>query len=264
MGIFRVEKKDNYVVLDKVFLNDKRLSWQAKGLLAYMLSMPNDWVFRIDDLKNRSTNGRDSTKNIIKELQEHGYIIKEQTREQGKFSNNQYIVLERPVSPLTENPLTDNPLTEKPSTENPSLLNNKELNNNLLSNKEKLEVVVVVNAHRFYQENFGVESPFIGECIDRWIDDIGEELVIEAMKRALKQQKKWNYAEGILREWVQNNLRTIEDIEAYEREFHRKREGVNDREVHKHRRCVGRPAKEGKSYEQILREAEAARKAWGG
>ena len=221
MSIFRVEKKENYVVLDKGFLNDKRLSWQAKGLLAYMLSMPNDWVFRIDDLKKRSTNGRDSTKNIIKELQEHGYIVKEQTREQGKFSNNQYIVLERPVSPLTENPSTDNPLTEKPSTENPSLLNNKELNNNLLSNKEKLEVVVV-NAHRFYQENFGVENPFIAECIDQWINDVGEELVIEAMKRALKQNKSWSYAEGILKDWARRNLRTLADVEAYEREFQRK------------------------------------------
>ena len=270
MGIFRVEKKDNYVVLDKVFLNDKRLSWQAKGLLAYMLSMPNDWVFRIEDLKNRSSNGRDSTKSIIKELQEYGYIIKEQARQQGKFSNNRYIVLERPTSPLTENPSTENPSTENPSTENPStenpsLLNNKELNNKLLSNKENNVVAVVANAHRFYQENFGVESPFVSECIDQWIDDVGDEIVIEAMKRALKQQKKWNYAEGILREWVQNNLRTIEDIEAYEREFHRKREGVNDREVHKHRRGVSRFTKEGgKSYEQILREAEAARKAWGG
>ncbi|WP_240371711.1 DnaD domain protein [Anoxybacteroides rupiense] len=263
MSIFRVEKKANYVVLDKGFLNDKRLSWQAKGLLAYMLSMPNDWVFRIDDLKNRSTNGRDSTKSIIKELQEYGYIIKEQKRQQGKFSNNQYIVLERPTSPLTENPLTDNPLTEKPSTENPPLLNNKELNNELLSNKEKLDVVV--NAHRFYQENFGPMSPFIGECITKWVEDTSDEIVIEAMKRALKQQKKWNYAEGILQDWKQHNLQTIEDIEAYEREFHRKREEVNNHEVRKHRRGVSRSAKEGsKSYEQVLREAEAARRAWGG
>ncbi|MGG6437407.1 DnaD domain protein [Saccharococcus caldoxylosilyticus] len=264
MSIFRVEKKENYVVLDKGFLNDKRLSWQAKGLLAYMLSLPNDWVFNINDLKNRSRNGRDATKNIVKELQEFGYIIKEQTREKGKFSNNRYIVLEHPALPLTENPLTENPSTESPLTENPSLLNNKELNNDLLSNKENLDVVVV-NAHHFYEQNFGPMSPFIAECITKWVEDTSDEIVIEAMKRALKQQKKWNYAEGILQDWVQNNLRTIEDIEAYEREFHRKREEVNNREVHKHPRRVGRSTKEGgKSYEQILREAEAARKAWGG
>ena len=34
--------------------------------------------------------------------------------------------------------------------------------------------------------------------------------------------------------------------------------------IRKHRRGVSRSAKEGKSYEQILREAEAARRAWGG
>lgn len=33
--------------------------------------------------------------------------------------------------------------------------------------------------------------------------------------------------------------------------------------IRKHRRGISRPAKEGKSYEQILREAEAARRAWG-
>ncbi|MCL6615837.1 MAG: DnaD domain protein, partial [Anoxybacillus ayderensis] len=124
--------------------------------------------------------------------------------------------------------------------------------------------VVVVNAHRFYQENFGVENPFIAECIDQWIDDIGEELVIEAMKRALKQNKSWSYAEGILKDWVKHNLRTLTDVEAYEKEFHRKREEVGNHEVHKHRRGVSRSAKEGsKSYEQVLREAEEARRAWG-
>jgi DNA-binding transcriptional ArsR family regulator len=51
-----------------------------------------------------------------------------------------------------------------------------------------------------------------------------------------------------------------------DRYFSQKGEGItNGGTVHKHRRRVGRSAKEGgKSYEQILREAEAARKAWGG
>jgi DnaD/phage-associated family protein len=230
MSIFRVEKKNNYVVLDKGFLNDRRLSWQAKGLLAYMLSLPNDWVFSLNDLKNRSRNGRDSTNNIIKELQEFGYIIKEQTREKGKFSNNQFVVMERPL-PFTENPLTGNPSTESPSTENPSLLNNKELNNKLLNNKEKVVVEEVAQVYQFYQQNFGMLSPFISESIDQWINDVGTELVIEAMKRALKQQKKWNYAEGILQDWVRNNVRTLSDIEAYETEW-KNRKGGRQRAIH--------------------------------
>ncbi|WP_424236398.1 hypothetical protein [Bhargavaea ginsengi] len=127
--IFRVSKKESYVVLDKGFLNNRELSWQAKGLLAYMLSLPNDWQFNVTDLKNRSRNGRDSTKAVIRELEEQGYIQKEQKRDGGKFSGVKFIVLE---SPLTGNPLTDNPLTE-----NPSLLSNKELSNKRTNNADK-------------------------------------------------------------------------------------------------------------------------------
>jgi len=53
MAIFRVHK-ENYVMLDKGFLNDTRLSWKAKGLLAYMLSLPNDWSFCISNLATHS------------------------------------------------------------------------------------------------------------------------------------------------------------------------------------------------------------------
>jgi DnaD/phage-associated family protein len=91
--------------------------------------------------------------------------------------------------------------------------------------KQKEKIVVVVNPFSFYQENFGVISPFISDSIQNWINDVGEEIVIEAMKRALKQHKKWNYAEGILQDWVRNNVRTLSDIEAYEAEWKRKRKG---------------------------------------
>ena len=260
MGVIRVQKNSNYVVMNKTALHDPRLSWKAKGLHAYMLSMPNDWKFYDDDLVKHAKDGKDALKSAIKELKQYGYMRRERRQnEQGKFEWETIVYEE----PYTENPSMEKPSMENPSMENPQLLNNKELNNNSLNNEEQLDVVVV-NAHHFYEQNFGPMSPFMAECILKWANDTSDEIVIEAMKRALKQQKKWNYAEGILREWVQNNLRTIEDIEAYEREFHRKREGVNDREVHKHRRGVSRSTKEGgKSYEQILREAEAARRAWG-
>ncbi|PGT89197.1 DnaD domain-containing protein [Bacillus sp. AFS040349] len=75
------------------------------------------------------------------------------------------------------------------------------------------------NAANFYQENFGVLNAFIGETIFYWEQDLGVELVIEAMKRALKQQKKWAYAEGILKDWANKNLRTMKDILASDKEF---------------------------------------------
>lgn len=86
--------------------------------------------------------------------------------------------------------------------------------------KENLDdVVVEINPFDFYQQNFGVLNPFIAEKIAFWQNDIGSELVIEAMKRALSNQKKWSYAEGILKNWINNNIKTMDDVLAADKEF---------------------------------------------
>lgn len=231
MTIFRVQKRESYVVLDKGFLINATLSWQAKGMLAYMLSLPNDWTFSIADLSNRSKNGRDATNTVVKELCTAGYIQKQQKRaEKGKFSSAELLVFEIP-SPLTENPSTDNPQTEKPSTENPSLLINKSLNNNLLSinnnndddKGEPVPVHAIQNqnqkpptAFQFYEQNgFGLLIPHVADKVGAWIDDVGEDLVIHAMKLAIENNVlRWNYVETILRDWSNKKLKSVADVEA--------------------------------------------------
>ncbi|MGE7650521.1 DnaD domain-containing protein [Peribacillus frigoritolerans] len=69
----------------------------------------------------------------------------------------------------------------------------------------------------FYQDNFGVISPFVVESITDWEKDLTPETVIEAMKRALSQNKRtWSYIEAILKNWNSLNLRTINDVLSYE------------------------------------------------
>ncbi|MED4184600.1 DnaD domain-containing protein [Priestia megaterium] len=75
----------------------------------------------------------------------------------------------------------------------------------------------------FYQQNFGMLNPFISQQIQHWIDDMGEELVLEAMELTLKQQKAWKYAEGILKAWANRNVRTVADVRVLEAEFKNKR-----------------------------------------
>lgn len=227
MVIFRVQKKENYVVLDKGFLNDSRLSWRAKGLLAYMLSLPNDWLFSISDLAIRSKCGRDTTVNIIRELTNAGYIHKEQGRTNvGKFGKMDLLVFETPQSaPFTENQLTENPLTE-----NPSLLINKSLNNNLLNNnllnknnnEDRSHLSAenpskIQTAFQFYEQNgFGALAAHVAYKIGHWIDDLSEELVIHAMKLAVENNiLRWNYVEKILHDWTNKKFRTIEEVEAH-------------------------------------------------
>ncbi|MEG7924850.1 DnaD domain protein [Bacillus cereus] len=77
------------------------------------------------------------------------------------------------------------------------------------------------NCFNFYEENFGMIKPFVSEEIGHWIDDLSEEIVIAAMQRALRKNKRWNYAVGILEDWANNNIRTLADIESAEEEFRR-------------------------------------------
>ena len=38
MAIYRIHKEDNYVIVDKAFLLNEKISLKAKGLLALLLS----------------------------------------------------------------------------------------------------------------------------------------------------------------------------------------------------------------------------------
>ena len=50
MPTFRVEKNKGFTVMSNYHLRDKNLSLKAKGLLSYMLSLPEDWDYSIDGL----------------------------------------------------------------------------------------------------------------------------------------------------------------------------------------------------------------------
>lgn len=106
-------------------LKREDLSWKAKGILMYLLTLPDNWDIYIKELVSHATDGKDSTKTGVDELMKQGYIWRKQKQsENGQFSGYEYWVSDEPVA---ENPLTVNPLTE-----NPQLLNikgTKELKN---------------------------------------------------------------------------------------------------------------------------------------
>ncbi|MDR4147899.1 DnaD domain protein [Bacillus thuringiensis] len=105
-------------------------------------------------------------------------------------------------------------------TEEPLTLERK--TNTEITTKSTTENVSSSSIFSFYENNFGILNSFIAESISQWVNDTSEELVQAAMERALKQQKKWNYAEGILKQWVNKNIRTLADVNAAEEEFKNK------------------------------------------
>ena len=131
MAVFRLERTRDYTVMSNHHLRDKRLSLKAKGLLSQMLSLPEDWDYTLSGLAYINRESKDAIRSAVNELERAGYVQRHQTTDAGgKFSVNEYIIYERPVSanPSTEKPSSDNPTPDKPLQDNPTQLNTKKSN----------------------------------------------------------------------------------------------------------------------------------------
>lgn len=74
MSIFKIEKNNNHTVMSNYHLKDRNLSYKVKGLLSFMLSLPENWDYSLAGLCTISKEGRDGIRSILKELQEHHYL----------------------------------------------------------------------------------------------------------------------------------------------------------------------------------------------
>ena len=136
MLVFKIEKNSNYTVMSNYHLRDHNLSYKAKGLLSFMLSLPEDWDYSLAGLCSISKEGRDGIRSILKELQEHHYLEIEKVRgDKGYFEYN-YLIYEVPhflevendkIYPDTENPHLDSPDVEEPTQTNTNIINTKEI-----------------------------------------------------------------------------------------------------------------------------------------
>jgi DNA-binding MarR family transcriptional regulator len=99
-GIIRVVKdRDHpYKVLNTTFANDARLSWAARGMLAYLLSKPDDWHVRMKDLINQTRAGRDANRRIFAELEQNGYVSRVRTQGHNGYFEWETYVYETPRS----------------------------------------------------------------------------------------------------------------------------------------------------------------------
>jgi hypothetical protein len=94
--IHRIKKHETYTRIENDTLRDPLLSFKATGLLAFMLSRPDDWHFFVEELSKAKTDGEFSVRSAMKELVERGYVRREQVREDGKIVAILVHVYERP------------------------------------------------------------------------------------------------------------------------------------------------------------------------
>jgi len=128
----RYSKQRDYTVMNNTFLRDNKLSWKAKGLFAYILSLPEDWKIYLNELQTHATDGETSLRSAIKELINNGYIVQKRLKDdKGRWASYVYQIIE---NPFVENLNVDNLDMENQvllNTNNTKYLN--ELNTNKLS-----------------------------------------------------------------------------------------------------------------------------------
>lgn len=245
-NIIRVEKRDNpYLIIDKTGLTDDRLSWKAKGLLAYLLSLPDDWTVRERDLAKRSKDGRDSTRSGIQELINNGYVIRKRLHDaNGKFDGWETIVYELPQKveetpkgdspPRSEKPTTGKPISENPTyTKYPVEYLSSELNatttttaNNQMNGKDEQAVTsetgLIDTTYQTAQEAYmkagwGLPNPFTVEMLQDDIKDYGIDIVLHAIEiAATSTARSYRYTQSMYKEWNDKGLKTIEQVKQYE------------------------------------------------
>ena len=140
MSTFRVNKNVNYTVMSNHHLQDKRLSLKAKGLLSYMLSLPDDWDYSLKGLTTGCRDGIDSVRSAVHELEDGGYLCRSKVRDaRGRIIDYNYEVFELPQKepaedvpvPAPDSPSSENPTSGFPTLENPIQQNTKRQSTNL-------------------------------------------------------------------------------------------------------------------------------------
>ncbi len=93
-GIRRAElPTDHFTTISNRWVRDKRLTWKARGVLAWLAS--HKIGFRVSEkaLIAAAPDGRDAVRGAVKELETHGYLVRERQRARsGKLGGVDYIL----------------------------------------------------------------------------------------------------------------------------------------------------------------------------
>ena len=102
MGIFKAKLSDQFTKIPNETLQDTALSFEAKGLLVLILSLPENWEIHKSWLQNQAPKcGQDKLKRLLKELTETGYMVKKvKQSENGKLAGwDWYVYPEKQLQP---------------------------------------------------------------------------------------------------------------------------------------------------------------------
>ena len=212
MEVIRVIKNKNYTTISNQLFKNKGISLKAKGLMGYLLSLPNDWNLSINGIVACSKEGRRAIGNIINELIAAGYIERNQVRKNGKFIGYDYFVFEQPQAAK--------PTSVKPKKDN-SLQISKEVT------KERINKNNYNNMLEFRKMKFGTEVSEISAEIGMSVEEANNFLSYWTEPNKSKTYMRWELEKTWdlnlrLKRWQNNNKNWNKGFNAKERKKYSK------------------------------------------
>jgi len=152
------------------------ISLKAKGLLSVMLSLPDNWDYTIKGLSIINKEGLDSIRSTIHELELAGYVERQRIRDaKGRFRTAEYIIREKPISPMSANPTLVVSAQEIPMQNNPTQISKEEI----IKDKSITDLSIT---HSFFQKQ-GAEGMNDGDERDRIHKQIEYDCMVQRYSR---------------------------------------------------------------------------------
>ena len=243
-----VKNKDNpYVMINKLGIQDPNLSWAAKGLLAYLLSLPDDWKIYVKELVNHTSSGRDHTYTVIRELLSYGYMEKVEYRYKGRVLALNYNVFEVPIDVTGRDNTkprivkindegniveTVENTTCEPNPENKDVANAdvgsttlliKDFNNKDFNNKDfdvddaAEKIIALYKSFKIEKRVMPHTLRLLRENAHKFSEEVWEYIFIQASEDSVA--KKYNYIKELIADFTKSKIYSLEDLERYNAKY---------------------------------------------
>lgn len=235
MPIIKKGSADNFMMMQREALQRADMSMKAKGLLAYIMSLPTDWVIHQNELVTHFTDGDKAVRSATNELIKAGYLVRHQSRaESGHFSEVTYTAVdfidEEPLSHyrqavereaglrqadnrrLQRNTIQSNSNTKKDST-NTSERRTDETDDNY-SNSVATAVTVINRSITDNDLDFAFGPIQRQELVEYVTEDgMDVDVVADAIKLTKdSNQSSFKYTDGILKNRLAKHLLTMSAV----------------------------------------------------
>lgn len=220
---------------------DNNLSFKAKGILAYLLSKPDNWRCVPKDLATNSCDGQKAIYSGLKELRSEGYMIKRPVRdkcnvivswEEVLFETPQESakkiyrqqVARRSVNTAARRSATctkeesgQAPLHQKACMENGKILLSSDEQNTNVKEEETTQSIDHINIISTYKNCISEVLTKAEDYSLTYLESKSDpSLIIKAIILASKgNAKNMNYIMAVLEDWQEKGLNNLTEVEIY-------------------------------------------------